>query len=154
VAFSWVGKRWCSSQMFLYSRLNSCTVHSHFRMKSISVNKCRIPKSQGPLERTWRTRWSKFTGSFLSVSVKLTIESDCASRGALAIQGGLIRTIPRNWSRKLLRISPYSECIQDTVEISSAFENPNRFPDTIFNPVRCLSPSPDSRNLQIRSNAS
>ena len=26
--------------MFFYSRLNSCTVHSHFRIKSISVNKC------------------------------------------------------------------------------------------------------------------
>ena len=29
------------SQIFFYPRLNSCTVHSHFRIKSISVNKCR-----------------------------------------------------------------------------------------------------------------
>ena len=32
-------------QMFFYSRLNSCTVLSHFRIKSTSVNKCRCTSS-------------------------------------------------------------------------------------------------------------
>ena len=40
VAVFWVGKCCCISKMFFYPRLNSCTVLLHFRIKSISVNKC------------------------------------------------------------------------------------------------------------------